>query len=184
MCVVVCMQPRRVVPRARAQLGQHHAAVPTARLPRLCPPGAGLSTGARNHAKVICNQLSISKGNSSIRGLVQWAGSMGQLLRTGTGTCLPAAPRCPAFIQCVVLATMSNQMLVKYNVHGKWGRLNPRLNILSCHLWFFSFFCWTCPLWFVFFPPSTVQSDVDRLVLVRLWAGHCRSFRWDEESKT
>lgn len=60
----------------------------------LCPLRAKFSDGSRNHAKVIYNELSNSKGNSSIWGLAQWAESAGQLPGTGTGTCSLAVPQC------------------------------------------------------------------------------------------
>lgn len=107
---------------------------------RLCPLCTEFSNRDRNHAKVICNVLSNSKGNSSIWRLAQWADSAGQLLGTGTGTCSLTVPQHQVFIHCIVLATMSNQMLIMYYVHGKWGRLSPRPNIPSCHLGFLSFF--------------------------------------------
>lgn len=74
----------------------------------LCPLSAQFSDRARNHAKVIYNELSNSKDNSSIWGLAQWADSTGQLPGTGTGTCSLAVPQCQVFTHCIVLATMSN----------------------------------------------------------------------------
>lgn len=136
---VACMQPWFVVQGARAQPGQAPRCGTCSRADEGCAHWHW-PTGSRNHAKVVCNQLSLSKGNSSMWGLVLWAGSVGQLLGAGVGTCSSAPPQCWAFIQRMVLATVSNQMLIKYNIHGKWGRLNPRLNMLSCHLWVLSFF--------------------------------------------
>lgn len=71
----------------KAQLGQHHTVVPAARVPNPVPTECRGFCRGQESAKVIYNEFSNSKGNSSIWGLAQWAESAGQLLGIGTGTC-------------------------------------------------------------------------------------------------
>jgi len=108
-----------VVPGARAQPGQHHAAVPAAEGCAHRVPGFVPGPGTTPRCPAISSAF--TKAIPPFEGWCSEQAAWGSCRGLGRGCVSLQLLGARLSSSVLLLATMSNQMLIKYNVHGKTG---------------------------------------------------------------